>query len=263
MTVPANLFTSAAGVRRIVRGTAIYSGSPQLAELAIRIGFDTVWIEMEHGPTDFSQAQAICQAAQAAGGFGTIRVADGQRSSILRALEVGARMIVVPMVDSADQARSVVQFGKFPPLGQRGFNTRTRGLDYGLRTIPEMFEHANAWTHLFVQIETRAAVANLREICGVQGLSGILIGPGDLSVALGAPGHFANPELVSTVGACIQTARSAGLHAGVAVSPGPLLDAAVKAGADLAFCGGDIASLVEPWRQIIATLPGTTIESCS
>ena len=98
-----DLFSSTAGTPRIVRGTAIYSGSARLAELAIRIGFDTVWIEMEHGPTDFTQAEAMCHAVEAAGGFGTIRVADGQRSSVLRALEAGTRIVVVPMVDTAEQ----------------------------------------------------------------------------------------------------------------------------------------------------------------
>ncbi len=250
-----DLFASTAGSPRLVRGVAIYSGSMQLAELAIRIGFDTVWIEMEHGPTDFTRAEALCQAAEAAGGFGTIRATDGQRSSVLRALETGARIIVVPMIDIPEQARSVVDFGKFPPLGQRGFNTRSRGLDYGLMPVAELFQQANARTHLFVQIETKRAVENVGEICRVAGLSGILIGPGDLSASLGMPGDFKNPQLISTITSCIRTARSAGLHVGVAVGQGPLLDAALDAGAGLVYCTSDVATLIEPWRQIIASLP--------
>jgi 2-keto-3-deoxy-L-rhamnonate aldolase RhmA len=255
MLTTSDLFNSPAGTPRIVRGAAIYSCSARLAELAIRVGFDTVWIEMEHAATDFTQAEAMCHAVEAAGGFGTIRVVDGQRSNVLRALETGARIIVVPMVDTPEQARSVVDFGKFAPLGQRGFNTRSRGLDYGLMPLAEMFQQANARTHLFVQIETKQAVENVGEICRVAGLSGILIGPGDLSLSLGMPGDFKNPELINTITGCIHTARSAGLHAGVAVGQGPLLDAALQAGADLAYCISDVATLIEPWRQIIASLP--------
>jgi 2-keto-3-deoxy-L-rhamnonate aldolase RhmA len=252
-----DLFGSTAGTQQIVKGVAIYSASPQLAELAIRVGFDTVWIEMEHGPTDFTQAEALCQAAEAAGGFGTIRATDGQRSNVLRALETGARIVVVPMIDTPEQARSVVDSGKFPPLGHRGFNTRSRALDYGLTPVAELFQQANERTHFFVQIETKGAVQNVGEICRVTGLSGILIGPGDLSASLGVPGDFKNPELISTITSCIRTARSAGLHVGVAVGLGPLLDAALQAGADLVFCGSDVATLIEPWRQIIASLPHT------
>ena len=182
---------------------------------------------------------------------------DGQRSSVLRALETGARIVVVPMIDTPEQARSVVDFGKFPPLGQRGFTTRSRGLGYGLMPLAELFQQANACTHLFVQVETKQAVDNVAEVCSVAGLSGILIGPGDLSASLGVPGDFKNPGLINMITGCIHTARSAGLHAGVAVGKGPLLDAALQAGADLAYCGGDVASLIEAWRQIIASLPGT------
>ncbi len=253
--ITSDLFSSTAGTPRIVRGAAIYSASARLAELAIRVGFDTVWIEMEHGPTDFAQAEALCQAAEAAGGFGTIRVVDGQRSNVLRALESGARIVVVPMIDTPEQARAVVDFGKFPPLGQRGYNTRSRGLDYGLVPLAELFQQANARTHLFVQIETKRAVENVGEICRVAGLSGILIGPGDLSASLGVPGDFRNRELIDTITGCIRTARSAGLHVGVAVGQGPVLDAALQAGTDLVFCGSDVACLIEPWRQIIASLP--------
>ncbi len=249
-----DLFRDRDGRPRLVRGVSIYSGSTRLAELAGRLGFETVWIEMEHGPTDFAQAEAVCQAIEAAGGFGTIRVADAQRGSILRGLETGARIVVVPMINTPEQARSVVEFGKFPPLGQRGYNTRSRGVGYGLTALPDVFEEANARTHLIVQIETRQAVDNLPDICRVSGLSGILVGPGDLSVSLGVTGHFKHPVLISTVTDCIRTARSAGLHAGILAPPGPLVDAALAAGCDLLFCGGDVTNLIEPWREILASL---------
>ncbi len=250
-----DVFCDVRGRPRVVRGVSVYSGSARLAELAGRIGFDTVWIEMEHGPTDFALAEAMCHAVESAGAFGTIRVSDGQRSSILRALEAGGRIIVVPMINTPEQARSVVESGKFPPLGQRGFNTRSRGLGYGLTPVPDLFAQANAQTHLVVQIETMQAVSNLAEICGVPGVSGILVGPGDLSASLGVPGDFKNERLIETVTGCMRTARAAGLHAGILVSQGPLLDAALEAGCDLVFCGGDVTNLIGPWREILAALP--------
>lgn len=237
-----------------VRGVGIASGSPRLAELAIRVGFETVWIDMEHGPTDFERAEAICQAAEAVGGFGTIRVPDAQRANVLRALEVGARLVVVPMIDTAEQAAEIVRAGKFPPMGQRGYNTRSRGVGYGLEPAKEAFARANEATHLFAQIETAEGVANVEAICDVVGLSGILVGPGDLSASVGAVGDMRNEELVGMVVRSVRAARAKGKHAGIYVSAGPLLDAALEAGCDVVFAGGDVGSLVEAWRRLLASL---------
>lgn len=247
-----DIFVNAEGGPKIIWGTAIYSGATRLAEVAIKTGFDTVWIEMEHGPTDFETAERICCAAEAAGGFGSIRVADGQRCHVLKALEVGARIVVVPMINTANQARQVVQFGKFPPLGQRGYNSRSRGLEYGIEPVTIAFEQANARTHLFAQIETLEAVENLDAICAVSGLSGVLIGPGDLSIALGCTGELANPKLIEVACDCIRRARGAGRLAGILVGPGPLLSAAVDAGCNLCFCGGDYTNLIPAWQKLLS-----------
>ncbi len=249
-----DLFLAPDGAPRVVRGAAIYSGSPRLAELAIRVGLETVWVEMEHGPTDFAAAEAICQAVEAAGGIASIRIPDAQRCHVLRALEIGARIVVVPMVNTPDQASEVVQFGKFPPLGRRGYNTRSRAVGYGLVEKNTAFAEANAHTHLFVQIETTEAVANLDAICSVAGLSGILVGPGDLSVSLGCT-ELSAPRLIDTTTDCIRRARAAGKHAGIFVGPGPLLEAAIAAGADLCYSAGDVSDLIPPWQRIVQQIP--------
>ncbi len=249
-----DVFANADGRPRLLRGTAIYSGSARLAELAIKTGFDTVWVEMEHGPIDFQAAEAICLAAEVSGGFATIRVSDGQRCHVLRALEVGARIVVVPMVNTADEARQIVQYGKFPPVGLRGYNSRSRGVQYGLVDVKTAFALANQRVHLLAQIETTEAVNNLDSICAVEGLSGILIGPGDLSISLGCTADMANPRLGEVVSDCIRRARAAGKHAGILVSPGPLLRTAITAGCDLCFCGGDYSNLIPAWQQVLDTV---------
>ncbi len=251
---PDDLFRTPDGLPRVVAGVAVYSGAPRLAELAARIGFDTVWIEIEHGPSGFDEAEHICMALEAAGATGTIRVPDAQRCHILRALETGAGIVIVPMVDDAETAARMVASGKFPPLGRRGFNARSRGVGYGLTPVAEAFAAANRRTHLIAQIETVEAVANLEAICAVEGLSGILIGPGDLSMSLGCGGDLAAPGLIRTACDCIRRARAAGRHAGILTGPGPLLDAALEAGCDLVFAGGDVTNLIDPWRGLLAGL---------
>ncbi|HVF09918.1 MAG TPA: aldolase/citrate lyase family protein [Abditibacteriaceae bacterium] len=247
-------FLDAAGQPRVVRGVGILSAAPRLAEVAGYIGFETVWIEVEHGPASFSEVEAQCMAAEAGGAMPTVRVPDHHRHHVLRALEAGARIVVVPLVNDAATARQIVEYGKFPPLGKRGFNTRSRGVHYGLQGIEAEFAAANTRTHLIAQIETPEAVANVEEICAVAGLSGVLVGPGDLSAAYGKPGRFTDPELIEVVAGCIRRARALGRHAGILVAPGPMLDAALEAGADLVFCGNDFGDLTKAWQALLASV---------
>jgi 4-hydroxy-2-oxoheptanedioate aldolase len=241
---------------RRLRGVCVYSGSTRLAEMAAMMGFETIWIEMEHGPAGFEQVESLCVAVQAGGAVPTVRVPDLQRHHILRALEVGAGIVIVPMINTAEQAAEIVRHGKYPPVGSRGYNTRSRGVRYGLKGPQASFVEANARTHLFAQVESLESVSNLEEICAVKGLSGIFIGPGDLSISAGCPGELTNASLIATVSNCIRTARERGLHAGILVSPGPMLDAALAAGCDLIFCGGDFTQLATAWPKLLESVPG-------
>jgi len=249
-----SLFADDCGNARRLHGVALYSGSSKLAELAASVGFEVAWIEMEHASFDFGDVESMCVAVKAGGGASAVRVPDGQRHHVLRALEVGAQIVVVPMVDDADQARRIVEYGKFPPIGKRGYNTRSRGVGYDIADPLTKFERANATTHLFAQIETTAAVSNIEAICAVDGLSGIFLGPGDLSMSLGCAGNMAHPKLIDTVVKCFRVAKAAKKHTGILVTPGPLLDVALKAGCNLVIAGGDVADLSSAWSTLRGSL---------
>ncbi len=249
------LFVGADGSPRRLRGAAVLSGSLQIAELAGLVGFDTVWLDVEHGGASYADVERACAAIEAGGAVPTVRIANGEREHVLKALEVGARIVVVPMVNTPEMARQVVRWGKFPPLGERGFNARSRAMRYSLDPPPGAFERANRETYLFVQIETVEATRNVRQICEVEGLSGILIGPGDLSASMGKPAQFTDPELIALASGCIREARGADRHAAILAGPGPLLSAALEAGADLVYCAGDVNDLARAWREILAAVP--------
>jgi 2-keto-3-deoxy-L-rhamnonate aldolase RhmA len=251
-----DIFTDGSDEPRLLRGVCVYSGSTRLAELAARVGFETIWIEMEHGPVDFNEVEALCMAIETGGAISAVRVPDGQRHHVLRALEVGARIVIVPMVNTPEQARQLVEFGKFPPLGARGFNVRSRGVNYGLTMDRQLlFEQANERTYLFAQIETMQAVENLDQICQVEGLSGIFIGPGDLSVSLGITGKLDGERMIQIATDCVRRARAAGKHVGFLVPPGALLDSVVQAGCDLLFYGGDVTELCVAWGKLLNRVP--------
>lgn len=239
---------------RALTGAACITGSLKVAELAGRVGFDLVWIEVEHGGAGWDDVEAQCIATEAGGAVPCVRVPDHSRPSILRALEAGARLVIVPMIDDADAAREVVRHGKFPPLGRRGFNSRSRGLNYSLDPLGDAFARADASTHLIAQIESMTAVGNVDAICAVEGIAGVLVGPGDLSADRGHPGDFSDPAYHEVVAGVMRRARAAGKHAGILAAPGPLLSAARTAGCDFFFCAGDINDLARTWRGVLAGL---------
>jgi 4-hydroxy-2-oxoheptanedioate aldolase len=250
-----DVFVDASGQPRRVRGVTVNSGSPLLVRLAAQIGWESIWIDMEHGPSGFEKVESLCTAADAGGIVPLVRLPDGERHHVLRALEAGARIILVPMVDDAAYARKIVEYGKYPPAGARGFNTRTPGLGFGLMDPVEAMARANARTHLFAQIETTTAVEQVDDILAVEGLSGIFIGPGDLSVNLGVTGQMADPRLREMVLSCISKAKAAGKLTGIFTVPGPLLSGAMEAGCNLVVCGGDVINLAKAWTQLLTEIP--------
>ncbi len=175
---------------------------------------------------------------------------------MLRALEIGTRIILVPMVNDAAYAKRIVDVGKYSPIGHRGFNLRSRGLGFGLENPHDAMARANERTHLFAQIETTEAVANVDDILAVDGLSGIFMGPADLAVSMGKTGQMADPELRETVVSCMAKAKAAGKLSGIFTLPGPLLSAALDAGCDLVICGGDVMNLGTAWTQLLSEIPG-------
>jgi 2-keto-3-deoxy-L-rhamnonate aldolase RhmA len=255
ITLNKDPFRAVDGKPRLVRGVTVYSGSARLAELAARAGFEAVWVELEHSPSSWNQAEAMCAAIEAAGAVPTIRVANWERPNVLMALEVGARIIVVPMVNTPEQAREVARHGKFPPIGERGYNARTRGVRFGLEGMTaSLLAELNDSVHLFVQIETAEAVKNVEAICAVPGLAGIFVGPGDLSMNYGWVGQLNRPELIEIVKKVVRTARQAGKLVGIMVAPGALLDAAIAEGAQLVIVGGDIAELSVAWPKLLQSV---------
>ncbi|HEX5472817.1 MAG TPA: aldolase/citrate lyase family protein [Lacipirellulaceae bacterium] len=262
MTNPTSTLPSAAdpfrdsqGKPRLVRGVTVYSGSARLAELAAQIGFEAVWIELEHSPSSWNQAEAMCTAIKAGGSVPAIRIPNWERPNVLMAVEVGSRIIVVPMVNTPEQAREVVRHAKFPPVGERGYNSRTRGVRFGIAGMSEpLLAEINNSIHLFVQIETPDAVRNLAEICDVPGLSGIFVGPGDLSMNYGWVGQLNHPDLIKIVKDIIRTARQAGKVVGIMVAPGALLTAAIEEGAQFVIVGGDIADVSVAWQNLLVSL---------
>lgn len=153
------------------------------AEVVGRAGFDWVCVDMQHGLAGQETMVSMLQALDACGVPAVVRVEWNDPGSIMRALDAGAQGIVVPMVESADDARRAAQASHYPPTGFRSWGPARAGLGRKGYTVGS----ANASIVCMVMIETREAIANLDDILSVEGVDGAYVGPSDLAISCGLP----------------------------------------------------------------------------
>ena len=195
------------------------------------IGFDAVWIEGEHGPVDFADIPDMSRACDLWGTSSVVRVNLNLPGVIYRTLDVGAQGIVVPHVNTADEARAVVDGAKFHPLGNRGNFTSRQG--YG---VSDYAAKANDETLVVVLIEDVIAIDNLADILTVDNIDVFFVAPGDLAQTMGYLGQAEHPEVVTVVESAIQQIVAAGRVAGAMVSDGNV-EARIAAGARFVLSG--------------------------
>ncbi len=190
--------------------------SVEIAKAMAVAGFDWLFLDMEHGVMSLEACAQIATAALDAGIAPIARVPNGKYAIATRALDNGALGIVMPHVDSAAEAREVVDRLKYPPLGHRSMGGI--GPHYGLRTVStgEAAQALNAANLTIVMLETPTAIANAEEIAAVAGVDVLLIGTNDLCAEMGIPGDFANERVADAYGRMIAACGRHGKFPGMA-----------------------------------------------
>jgi len=171
-------------------GTVVTIGAPEVTDILSRLGFDFLWIDAEHGPLSLAQAQMLVQAAGERC-HTIIRVPGQEEAWIKKTLDIGCEGILVPHVNTAEQARRIVELCLYPPTGTRSLGA-ARAQGYGL-DLPQGIRRANEHTAIILQAEHIDAVENIEAILSVEGITAVLIGPYDLSGSLGIPGQVDDP----------------------------------------------------------------------
>jgi 2-keto-3-deoxy-L-rhamnonate aldolase RhmA len=181
--------------------------SPQIPQILRSAGFDFIYIDMEHSDFSIETVGDLCAGALAVGLIPIVRPPAKEAHLLTRPLEVGAMGLLLPHVETAQEARDAVCAVKFPPKGKRGYNVRTVHTGF-LGADPKTYARAvNEETLLIAQIESRRGVRNLDAILAVDGLDGAVIGRGDLSTDLGVMGEWDHPEVLRGVEAMIQACQ--------------------------------------------------------
>ena len=184
-------------------GTFTHMLSAPAIEALAYTGLDYVIIDMEHSPIGAEHAAELVGVASGAGLAPFVRVDELSRSPILKMLDVGAAGLIVPQLETVEQARQLVGWAKFAPVGNRGYCPSRDGgwgLDENYASgMSGYMDWANRNTMLIPQCETAGCLEHIEEIVAIEGVDGIFIGPFDLSIALGIPGRFDDPRHIAAV----------------------------------------------------------------
>lgn len=220
--------------------------SVRMAQIVALTGVDGIIIDCEHGHIGDDSMHNSVAAISALGVSPIIRIRGPAHDIIKRALDTGAHGIMVPQINNAQEARQIVQSSKFPPQGVRGQGSAFPAIGHGL-TTPEYMRSANETILTMIQIETRAGVENVEEICAVPGVDLVFIGPNDLAQSLlgYVPARGDEPEFVAALDKIVKAARKHGKWAGRMVNDGSKAREAKKLHDTVAITGDTKA--VQNW----------------
>lgn len=230
--------------------TQLHITDPSVYELASLMGFDGIWMDMEHHTYSLETATSLMRAARVGKSDIMARAAKGEFARVARLLEAGAQGIMYPRCDNADEARELVKWAKFAPLGKRGFDGGNPDMPYCTMSMADYIQTANEETFLVVQIEEREALDHAEEIAAVPGVDVVFLGPADFSVLSGIPGEFEHPTMQKAIERVAKAARNAGKHWGTPAFSAEHCHGLLELGARLICHSADIIMIKEGLDRI-------------
>jgi len=203
-----------------VFGTIVSLPSPEIVEIVGVAGYDWVLLDTEHGPLTSETLQAMVRACRVAGVTPIARVPDHRPKQILQTLDVGCVGVMVPQIETPEQASMAVAATKYAPEGIRSLAGGTAASSWGAVELAAHVAASNAAVMNLLQIETGQGLEAVEQIAGVPGIDVLFIGPSDLSQSLGHPGRPDHPEVQAAIRRIIESGRRAGVAVGtLALTP--------------------------------------------
>ncbi|HBG77672.1 MAG TPA: aldolase [Phycisphaerales bacterium] len=224
---------------------------PRVVEIAAMCGFDCVWLDMEHVPTDWQTIENQIRAAKIHDCDAMVRVARGSYSSHIQPLEADASGIMVPHVMSLEDAKKVVWQTRFYPVGRRAVDGGNADGAYCMVDFQEYIKTANEQRFVVVQIEDPEPLNELEAICELPGIDMIFFGPGDFSQGIGTPGKWDNPLIAQTRKRIAEVANKKGKFAGTVGGVGNLQEL-IDMGYRFVSAGADVVGLSTYFNPIVA-----------
>lgn len=256
MPVPVNTFKKALKAGEMQFGCWAGLASAFSTEMMGQAGFDWLVLDAEHGPNDLRTLLTQLQVLESTDAHPVVRVPVGETYMIKQILDAGAQTILVPMVESADQARQLVRDVTYPPHGDRGVGyALARASKFS--TIADYGTTADAQICLLTQVENLRGMAALDDILAVDGVDGVFIGPADLAADMGHMGNAEHPDVQAAIMDALTRIRAAGKAPGILSTRDQMTNDAIAAGAQFVAVGADVLLLGNAARALAAKWQST------
>lgn len=244
---------------RVLAGETLFGlwldlASPASAELCADAGYDWLIVDLEHGAGTEADLLAQLHAIRAGGeSVPLVRPQSGERIRIGRALDVGARGIMVPRLESADEAREAVTYLRYPPHGIRGVATRVRGAGLGVVGHADV-KRLNDGVVGIIQIESVGGLRDADAIAAIDGVDVLFVGPADLSHSLGIPGQFTSDEYLAALDRVVAACRAHGKAAGILVYDPAAVPPLLERGFTFVGVGADAALVADGAKRLLGAV---------
>lgn len=251
MDLPVNRFKQALkdGQQQIGLWNSI--PGPLVAEALAGCGFDWVVIDTEHAPTDVPDVLGMLQAMAPYPVSAVVRPAANDPVLIKRLLDFGAQTLILPYIQSAEEAQAAVAAVRYAPRGMRGVAGLTRASRFG--AVPDYTQRADAEICLILQVETALALSRIEEIAATDGVDGLFIGPADLAASMGHPGALDHPAVKAAIEDAIRRITATGKPAGILTSDAAFARACMGWGTRFTAVGMDIGLMLHAARGLAAS----------
>lgn len=249
MSAPKNVFKQGLRSGKVQIGCWAGFADTYATEMLATAGFDWILLDGEHAPNDMRSLLAQLQVLAGFDVSPVVRLPVGNEVLIKQALDLGVQTLLIPMVETAQDARAHVASTLYPPAGRRGVGaSMARATLYN--HIPNYITTANDEICLLLQIENKAGLAALDEILTLDGVDGIFIGPADLSADMGYPGQTDHPVVLDTINTTIAKIKAAGKAAGILSTNDDLSQGYIDMGVEFTAVGVDVISYVKAIRDL-------------
>jgi len=226
-----------------------------VVKLAANAALDFIVVDMEHGPIGLETASTLCQFARAAGVTPIVRVPSPSYEAMCPLLDAGAQGLILPRMKSAEDVRRAVDCCLYPPQGQRGAISVKGHSDYRPFDVASFLPETNDEIMILPQVELVEALECLDEFLDVPGISGVLVGPSDLSISMGIPGQMDHPQEVAAIEQVIEGCKKRNLVRAIAILPHERLVGWGEKGMNMLCAGSETYILDDGFRTIRGLVP--------
>jgi len=217
-------------------------------------GFDYVFIDMEHGSFDLATVHDMIIASHESGITPIVRIGELLYSLAARLLDSGAQGIILPRVEDPRLLEEALSWMRFPPVGKRGYGVNPTMIGYEARSFTEIIEHQNRETLVVVQFETAKAMERADELLSLKGVDVAMVGPADLSIALGVPGQFEHPSMIKAIDGLIEKCAKYRVHPGIQTRSVAMSKTWAERGMRFVGTAAEHVLLLEKARETVSVL---------